>query len=203
MSVVVVLLGVGCATTAPPPPDKPCKVEQDIFYEKTETIALAPLVDYSDLEPSEQVISKFELLIEKKLSEAGFSVVPSKEYRDIRKRMIEQVGGYFDPETGKRDETKFKTVNEHSLREINRKFNADAVLFPTIVIVKVPFYSGPFQILVEWDGVREQIDTRGGFIRFLDTSTKSGTVGALSLVVVIKDITETALYVNRGGIQVP
>ena len=197
--VVIVLMAVGCATT---PPYKPFKIDQNKFYANTKTIALAPCWIRPDLEVSGQVIEKFELLIGDKLSEAGFSVVSSKHYRDIWKRMIEQMGGYFDPKTGKRDESKFKAVREHCYRELGRKFNSDAVLISRIMIIEAPFYQGFNNLVAQWGGAEEPFDIRHGAIRFLDTTIKSGTIPALSLGVIIYDIHGTTVYVNRGGIQV-
>jgi len=44
------------------------------------------------------------------LSKAEFSLVPSQEYEQIRQREIAQVGGLFDPITGKADTAKAKLV---------------------------------------------------------------------------------------------
>ena len=150
VTVLIALIEVGCATTTP---YNPFKIDQNKFYANTKTIALAPCWVRPDLEVSEQVIDKFELIIADKLREAGFLVVPSKHYRDIWKRMIEQMGGYFDPKTGKRDESKFKAIQEHCYREIGRKFKSDAVLISRILIVEAPFYPGFQQSCstVGWD----------------------------------------------------
>jgi hypothetical protein len=116
--------------------------------------------------------------------------------------MIEQMGGYFDPKTGKKDESKIKAVNEHCYRELGRKFNSDAVLFSRISIVKASFA----EYKASWDGTEESLDMRSGTVKVLDllfdTSITSGTIPALSLGVLIQDIHGTTAYVNWGGIEV-
>ena len=114
--------------------------------------------------------------------------------------MSEQVGGYFNPVTGKRDETKFKTVREYTLREISTKFNADAILYAAIVPVRAQ-WSGR---TASWDGVEEPIKSTGAQIveAFLFGTTSRGTVGALSLAVIVEDRNGVDMYINSGGIQV-
>jgi len=194
--VVAALAVAGCETTTDS--YNPFKIDQEKFYATTKTIALAPIVVQANVEASEQKKDKFESHIENKLREAGFSVVPSKEYGDIWKRMSEQTGGYFDPVTGNRDEAKFKSIQERTFQELERKFNVNAILYSSILIVKASFNN----YVAEWDGTEESFDARHGFIQFLDTSMSSGTIGALSMQALIKDIDGATLYVNRGGIQV-
>ena len=190
---MIALIQVGCATTTP---YNPFKIDQNKFYANTKTIALAPCWIRPDLEVSEQVIEKFELIIGDKLREAGFSVVSSKHYRDIWKRMIEQMGGYFDPKTGKRDGSKFKAVQEHCYRELGRKYKPDAVLISRILIVEAPFHQGFNNLVAQWDGTEERFDVRHGAIRFLDTSVKTGTIPALSLRITVNDVSCTNMFVN-------
>lgn len=194
---VVALATAGCETTSTPP-YQPFKTDQEKFFSTTKTIALAPIAVPANLEVSERQISQFESLIENKIRDAGFSVVLSNEYRDIWKRENELIGGCFDPATGKRDETKFRTVEKRTFEELEKEFNADAVLFTKILVVKARFSN--FE--AEWDGVEESFDVRHGVLKFLDTSTSSGSVGALSMKATIKDMDGTTLYINQGGIQV-
>src|SRR3970040_136883 len=77
----------GCATT---PPYNPLKGTPEDFYGKIKTIALAPVGVPRDLETPDPVKAKFEPLIEAKLREAGFSVVPSRESAGIFASMNKQ-----------------------------------------------------------------------------------------------------------------
>jgi len=184
----------GCATT---PPYNPFKVTQEEFYGKIKTIALAPVGVPRDLENPDPVKAKFEPLIEAKLREAGFSVVPSRESAGIFESMNKQLGGIFDPVTGKRDDTKFKTVREHALRELSTKFKADAVLYPNIRAGTARFAGGQ----ANWDGASESLSPTEGFMGMLMVGQFQGTTGALSLIVTIENIHGVDAYVNGGGIQ--
>lgn len=189
------LFAAGCATTTP---YNPFKVSQEEFYNKTKTIALIPVDLPKGLADPESVRGKFEALLEEKLHEGGFLTVPSKEYAEIWKRMTEQIGGYFDPVSGKRDESKFKTVWEHTYRELNTKFNINALLQPNIQVFKIN-WSGT---TVRWHGTSESIISTGQFL--LDSVvgiSRYGTVPALSLTVCIQDIHGVTEYLNSGGIQ--
>jgi hypothetical protein len=188
------LIGGGCATT---PPYNPFKIAQEEFYGKIKTIALAPVGVPMGLEDPDPVKAKFESLVEAKLREAGFSVVSSRESAGIFESMNKQLGGMFDPVTGKRDETKFKTVREHFLREVQTKFKADAVLYPNIRVVTASFAGGQ----ASWDGTKESLSTTEGFMGLLLVGQLRGTAPALSLVVTIEDIHGVDAYVNGGGIQ--
>lgn len=193
--VVVILIGAGCATTTP---YNPFKISQEEFNLRTKTIALAPVYIPEGLEEPDPVKIKFESLIESRLREAGFLVIPSREYAEIWKRMTDLVGGYFDPTTGKRDETKFKTVQDYTLRELNTKFNMDSLLYPSILVFNVN-WSGS---TVYWHGTSEPIKSLGEqFLEGLIGISYHGTIPACSLVVAIKDIHGRDLYINYGGIQ--
>jgi hypothetical protein len=194
VTVVIALIVVACATKTP---YNPFKIDQNEFYVNTKTIALLPCG--VQIKASEQVIAKFESLIENKLREAGFSVLPSKEYKDIWKHNVDQMGAIFDPKTGKRDDSKIKAIREQCYKELAGKLNVDAVLISRIMIVKAPFY----RYTAKWDGTDESMDIRHDAIKFLTTSMiRHGSVPALSLAIAIKDIHGTPVYVNWGGIQV-
>jgi hypothetical protein len=199
---MAILIGAGCAAKAP---YNPFKVDQNEFYSKTKTIALAGMTVPEGLEDPEAVRAKFESLITAKLREAGFSIVPSREAVEIWKRMTEQVDGYFDSVTGKRDEAKLQAVREHTLGELRTKFKMDAVLKPTIQVVKAPWSGGT----AHWDGTKDSVKSFGKqmgealpFALLGVAVSYEGTVPALSLVVTVEDRNGVNVYANRGGIQV-
>lgn len=197
ITIIIGLIQLGCATTV----YNPFKIDQDKFFSKTTTVALLPITLPEGVEDPEPVKAKFESLIEAKLHEAGLSIVKSKETDAVWNQMKEQMGGFFDPITGKIDEEKKKSAKEHARRELNMKFNADAVLIPSIQIVNAQFDGG----WAKWNGVQESIalGSPWSLSAFLGmTGAYSGTVGALSLVVFMEDIDGVEMYFNAGGIQV-
>lgn len=190
---VAALVGVSCATTAP---YDPFKIGKEEFYDRIKMIALTPVLVPEDLEDPEPVKAGFESLIEAKLREAGFSIVPSRESAEIFERMKKQLGGFFDPITGKRDEAKFKAAAEQTRRELSTKFNVDAILHPSIRVVRASFSANR----ANWHGTSESL-TSGGFLEAVLGGTYQGTVGALSLLINVEDRNGVDLYLNGGGIQ--
>lgn len=184
----------GCAVTTP---YNPFKVPQEQIKSKVKVVALAPINFPGDMEDTEPLKAKFEFLIEAKLRQAGFMVVPSREYDAVWKQTIEKLGGVFDPLTGKRDEAKFKTVREHTLRELATRTKADALLEHGIGVFKANFAGH----LAQWHGTSESVVTAGFWGAFFAGGAQ-GTVPALSLVVALSDIHGVEMYVNVGGIQV-
>lgn len=192
---MLALIGAGCATT---PPYNPFKVSQEQIYAKTKTVAMTPISVPEGIPDPQSVKAKFESLLEAKLEEAGFLIVPSNEFAQIWKRMTEQVGGYFDPISGKRDESKFKTVLEYTCREVSTKFKADALLHSYIRVFKVN-WSRP---VARWHGTSESIMPTGQqVLEIFAGVNRRGTVPALSLTVSLQDTNEVNLYLNSGGIQ--
>jgi hypothetical protein len=191
---IAAMIAAGCLPTAPR--YNPFKVTEPEIRQKVKRVALFPVGLPTDLDDPEPVKAKFEALIEAKLKEGGFVPVPSQELDAVWKRMKEQLGGFFDPITGKRDEAKFKTAREHALRELQAKTKADAVLYPSIQFIKVNFFSNQ----ATWHGTSESLLTGGFWGNFL-AGQRSGTTTALSLYVTVEDINGVDMYVNVGGIQ--
>lgn len=108
---------------------------------------------------------------------------------------IKESGGVFDPTTGKADEAKVKTLNAAIGRELKARFNADALLIPSIRVVNAALSHDK----ARWDGVSEGAG-KGFWKAFV--GTHSGSIRALSLVVALTDGDGQVLYTNGGGIQV-
>jgi hypothetical protein len=188
------LIVAGCATTTP---YNPFKIPAEEIHSNFKTIALSPVAVPGDIEDPNPIKAKFESLIQAKLREAGFSVVPSAESAEIFSNMNKQLGGIFDPVTGQRDETKFKAAKEHALRELSTKFKADAVLYSRISAGTARFSGGK----ASWGGTSESVSMTEGFLGALQVGQLRGNTTALSLVVSIENINGGVAYVNTGGIQ--
>jgi len=214
-SLFLVLLTTACATQT----YNPFRIDRDVFFEKTRAIALAPIdvqiiyegqADEKQSQSNlrlEETRKKFESLMTAKLSEAGFSVIPSKEYGKIWDRLVKEQGGFFDPGTGKKDKAKYEATQKKSVKEISEKFPVNAVLYPSVVLVKVRFSGG----VARWDGTGqlvtgslESIDSLTGFLgaTFGGGQNMYGTTSGMSFGVQIMDAqTESETFYNRGGIQ--
>jgi len=176
-SLILTIIITGCATHSP------FKVSQEQFFAKTKVIALVPIWVPYELQDPEPVKVKFESMIEGKLRDAGFLIIPSQEYSEIYKRMTDQMGG----------------PHELTCRELCTKYKVDAFLYPSIDVVTAEWVNG----LATWWGTSESLEPIGqSLLKGLFIGSSSGTVPALVLSVIIKDINGENLYIDRGGIQV-
>jgi len=103
----------------------------------------------------------------------------------------------FDPSTGQLDTVKTGLIRVRTRSELRSRFNADAWLHPSFLVRKAPFDRG----VARWDGVSQLLRGKG-VLGWLAAAQKQGTVGALSLVVSIEDMSGNTLYVSAGGLQV-
>ena len=193
--------------------------DQEEYFKNLHTIALAspgfqmsPNTATKEEEAQfnarlEVVRKQFESLMTAKLSEAGFSVVPSDEYRKIWEQLVKAHGGVFDPVTGKKDDARYEAIQKKAAQEISARLPINAVLYLSIVHVTVHFASG----VAKWDGTDQHIDgslTRvegvSGFFKtfFGSGANTSGNLPAISLKVRITDVqTGDDKFNHRGGIQ--
>jgi hypothetical protein len=194
--VLAALAAGGCAGHTP---YNPWIVPQARFFDQTRTIALAPVETPEKLKNPDPVRAAFDSLIVGALKSAGYAVIPASQSTPVWARLTDSAGGVFDPTTGHPDTVKARALHEEFLRELRTRFNADAVLYPAIVIVGATFDEQK----ASWDGTSQTIEGAGSFIlRALAGVSRSGTTEALSLAVDIEDVGGSELFVNRGGIQV-
>ena len=173
---------------APPPPN-PFVVPRQVFLDSVNTIVVTSATVVGDITPADSVLAAFETGIEENLREAGFLVVPAIAYATIWERIAEEAGGFYDPYTGERDEEKFQAAVARLRNELVEQFDPDALLYPEIWEVEVPFSDG----VASWGGVREAIIGGRGY---------SGDVLAATLFTAIHDMAGNELYVRETGIQV-
>jgi hypothetical protein len=110
----------------------PFKVPREVVQGRVHTIALAPVSLPFPMEHPVGARTLLESLLAKKLESGGIHTVPSRELDRIWRKLSDEVGGVFDPVTGKPNDEKYKAVREHSARELQRAFHADAILWPSV-----------------------------------------------------------------------
>lgn len=186
---LILIVLAGCATA---PAYNPYLVPKSQVQSQVKSIALSPVRFPPVVEKAQGAKEKIELLITAKLTQAGYSVVPSKEFGGVWDRFVEQVGGIFDPVTGKADEGKIKVVREHTRREMTNRFKINAFLYPTVQVIGVPLKGSR----AVWDGISESIMADGWYRSF-----EGGATQALSLRILLEDENGVDLYLKRGGIQ--
>lgn len=191
---VLTILGAGCATSAPR--INPFKVSKQEIRDRVKIVAVASVRMDDDIPNATQARQEFGELIVNELTSLGFQTIPPTEYEQIHNRLREEVGGFFDPVTGKGDNEKFKKVQELCRRELATKFHADAVLYPSMDVFSIRFS----QDWAAWDGVRESV-SEAGWLERAFIGTHNGTVPALALCVGLYSVDGNNLYTQCGGVQ--
>ena len=194
--IAIVACACSCACASTQKPYNPFKVPRESFYPALKIVAVAPVRLPSDLDDPEPVRALFASAIAAKLKNAGIAVVPGTEAGPIMEEKTKEAGGIFDPTTGKPDDAKVKALSAAIGRELKARFNADALLVPIIHVVSATLSHDQ----AHWDGASERAG-KGGFWKAL-VRTHSGSIRALSLVVVLSDPEGKLLYAKGGGIQV-
>jgi hypothetical protein len=193
---VAALIVAGCA-----PAVDPFRIPADEFRRPVKTVAVANVLVPSDLGADATVRTKFHPAIEDKLRQAGFTVVPAQHVGEIREAKERELGGLFDPHTGKLDDAKLATLMSFVRGELKTRFSADAILLSRVRTVTANFaYTPMVGVRAKWDGATESLET-GSFDKVV-SPRGSGKVDALSLLVNIEDLNGSALYAYAGGIQV-
>jgi hypothetical protein len=195
---VIVFVGAACAkkSTILTPLDI-VQMSSGEFHADATTIALASTVVVAEMEDMEPVTVEFDSLIETSLREAGFSVVPAREFSQLLEKAANQVGGVYDPETGEPDREKIRTIQGLAIGELRSRFEPDAVLYPTIEVVVVEFDGNK----VRWLGTDECATTGDLKLFGCGTGMPGASLPALTLFVTIRDMDGSIIFRNGGGIQ--
>ena len=191
---MLAMLLVACGTSQKP--YNPFKVPRESFYPGLKTVALAPVHVPSDLADPEPVKTRFAALISEQLKAAGLAVVSPEEVSPILAAKTKEIGGIYDPETGRVDEAKSKALEAAVLREVRSKFGADALMSPFIRVVTASLSHDT----AAWDGTTQEAGQGGIWKAML--ATHSGSIPALTLTVWLSGGEGQPLYAKSGGIQV-
>lgn len=154
-------------------------------------IALAPIESPSSLAMPESAKQIIEAQITKRLKKRGYTVIPSTVLKDIRKTMIDQVGGLTNAKTGEADVAKVDAVRDHSLRELWLTQDFDALAHARVQIIDAPIENDK----AEWDGTSQKVKKKGRL-------SYTANIAASSVSFSIYDVREQPLYVNYGGLEV-
>jgi hypothetical protein len=195
-ALVAALIVAGCA-----PAVDPFRISADEFRRRVKTVAVARVLVPSSLGADAAAGTKFHSALEDKLRQAGFTVVLAQHVGEIREAKERELGGLFDPQTGKLDEAKLATLVSFVRGEVKTRFGADALLLSHVRTVTANFAYLPLAgVRAKWDGATESLET--GSVDKVLSPRVNGTVDALSLLVTVEDINGSSLYAYAGGIQV-
>lgn len=172
-------------------------VPEDSLRDRFHRIAFATPIAYSTDSARDSTAAAFELLLASRLTKAGFEVVAPSVGPAIGRRLVDSLGGLFDPKTGAIDSARSDLVRSRVIAALQDEHGADGILYWRIVQVKASFSSGTAQ----WDETKEKMEKKG-FLGTIAGPSYRGTVPAYSLLVVVDDRTGRSLYMNRVGIAV-
>ncbi len=187
----------GCVTTTTP--YQLVVLSPSDIHERVDTVAMLPL-QVENFDRKEDVSARYEALITEQLETAGFKVIPSREYSDIRKGLTDEVGNLYDRQTGEANQEKLDAVRTNSLLRLAEQFNTQAYILPKIVRLGAHWSSNT----TSWDGVERPTagETEGFWEALLVTPEGYGTIPAMSLRIELSSMSGETYFIGRGGIQV-
>ena len=131
-SVVAFLLVAAVARGAEP--QDPHSVPREQIRQRVRVIALMPVTVLTAAADRVPARARFEPLLAAKLEAKGYRVVPSNEFAAVWRELSERVGGVYDPVSGRASAEKGAAVGEHTRREMERRFGANAFLASELVL---------------------------------------------------------------------
>ena len=173
-------------------------VPEDSLVDRIHRIAFSPsIASYSADRPRDSGTVACESLLVARLRSAGFDVVDPATGTAIGRKLVDSLGGLFDPKSGSIDSVRAEFVRSRVIASLKEEQGADGILYWRIVRVAASFSSGTAQ----WDDMKEKMEKKS-FLGKLAGPSYRGTVPAYSILVVIDDRTGRSLYMHRVGIAV-
>lgn len=172
------------------PPSAPgAQIKQQVM-----TVALKP-VDATGHPLDSLVKARYEKQLSDKLAQLGFRVIAPSTYARAAEAAAAEVGGIYDPITGKPAPDKAKAAQEVLGRRLRETHAVDAIMSAEFTRVGAPY---DLQGAAAWDGTSQSVfATVAGW----NGKPYTGTQSALSLLVRLEDISGQHLYSKRGGIE--
>jgi hypothetical protein len=172
------------------PPSAPgAQIKQQVM-----TVALKP-IDTAGHPYDSLVKARYEKQLSDKLAQLGFRLIAPSAYARVAEAAAAEVGGIYDPITGKPAPDKAKAAQEVLVRRLRETHAVDAILSAEFTRVGAPY---DIQGEAAWDGATQSVfAVPGGWTGKAYTGTQS----ALSLLVRLEDIAGQHLYSRRGGIE--
>jgi hypothetical protein len=95
---------------------------------RVRTIAIRPPRSTTAYDLPPATLARHGAVLERELARAGLSVVPAGAFARAWIEPAARLGGVYDPVSGEADMEKWKVAREHTLRELSRTHQIDAVL---------------------------------------------------------------------------
>ena len=122
----VAVLG-GCAK-----PYDPFQVPREEARERIADVAMVPAQVSSFVMDPLEARATFEVPATRRLERAGIRVIPSETWQTLWNQAAMDLGGVYDPSTGRPDSDRYKLAREAVYRALKTDHGADAVLYLSI-----------------------------------------------------------------------
>jgi hypothetical protein len=183
--------------------ESPLLVPREQILGSVHTVVLGPLLSNAPAPPAD-VATRYRTLVHERLAKLGWNVVESDQLNAAFGAAIKQMGGLYDPMTGKSDPDRVRLLTQTAMKSLSLTANPDAIAFISLVKNSViQKYSN-----VDWDGAQQNALTLGPVINrgslfggTVNAAAGEGGIEALSLQFLLRDSTGTIVYQARGGIQ--
>ena len=151
------------------------------------------------IEQHEEIRLRYREVLMEKLTQLGFKVVGGDDYGRSWDAERVAAGGYFDPFTGRLDESKVKASRLRAFGSMQDHLAVTAVMIPRIILHCAPLHAGG----AEWDGIRESVTPGKSKLGALFDRRLNygGSLSAISLEVSIIDPAGDLAFNGIGGIQ--
>jgi hypothetical protein len=200
---------VPCAGHAGP---KPFDVPEKDFFSRVHHVAIAPCRFPASFERSDTLMAledsvamRIDSLLVAALQANGLEVVSGRETRAIYDRMVDSLGGLFDPATGVQDSARFELAESRTREAVRAVHPVDTWIYPRVFQTGASFRGGK----AAWHGVTQKVTPESfgkGLFKSLTMRTSdveyNGTIPALSLYVPFVAEDGTSLYSWSGGLHV-
>lgn len=184
----------GCYTSMPGPKPEPIIPADISRYPRAIVVTSMPPID--DPVTQEDFLLNVEKQIRFVLDSSGFRVVSPSEYEEIWFRVINQVGGLFDPITGEQVPAKYRAARRELFRELRGRYGAELIMYLDVDFPMAEMWNG----FARWDGVAARVP--GAYWDMIFGSGTSGSVEAISLVASLETEKEGRVWEGRGGLTV-
>jgi hypothetical protein len=171
-------------------------LSRDELIARFHRLGLAPL-EIGAIGQHDQAQARYAELLKSRLTKLGFEVVPADDYATRWEDELKSAGGFYDPFTGRADDTKRRALRARVVGAMRDLHAVDAVVVPAIEARNAHYHDD----YATWDGGKELTTATKSGLGALFSPSHYGYVQALSLRLRFVDGDGAYLYEGLGGIQ--
>jgi len=167
------------------------KVPAEQVKARVHSVAIRPPRNETRHVLAPEVLARHAAALERELERVGLAVVPPGVYARAWIEAAARLGGVYDPITGESDPEKWKLAREHTLRELSRTHQIDAVL-------DWGYYEAPIYDLIgarpHWVAAGEPLHLGGEKLRVYELGIGANRVVGLWGWATLSDRADGELY---------